>query len=111
MDSFHGQRNEIEMTHDLPRHDGQSHFDSRATLPCKSQVRLTRDKCSKQIQFCSVPRTLHVRAAVQIACAIGEAIEALTAGLQKISAQLAAASPSGGGLETSKPAPQVVNNP
>ena len=44
-------------------HDGQSHFDSRATLPCKSQVRLTRDKCSKQIQFCSVPRTLHVRAA------------------------------------------------
>jgi hypothetical protein len=38
---------------------------------------------------------------VQIACAIGEAIEALTAGLQKISAQ----------LEGSKPAPQVVNNP
>ena len=43
--------------------DRQSHLDSRATLPCKSQVRLTRDKCSKQIQFCSVPRTLHVRAA------------------------------------------------
>jgi hypothetical protein len=48
-------------------------------------------------------------------------IEALTAGLQKVSAQLVAASPSGGGLEASKfatgrirrgrPAPQVVNNP
>jgi Chaperone of endosialidase len=48
-------------------------------------------------------------------------IEALTAGLQKVSAQLAAASPSGGGLEASEfatgrirgggPAPQVVNNP
>lgn len=41
-------------------------------------------------------------------------IEALTAGLQKVSAQLAAASPShrtAGGLEASKPAPQVVNNP
>jgi hypothetical protein len=48
-------------------------------------------------------------------------IEALTAGLQRVSAQLAAASPSGGGLEASKfaigrirrggPAPQVVNNP
>ena len=38
-------------------------------------------------------------------------IEALTAGLQKVSAQLAAASPSGGRLEASKPAPQVVNNP
>ena len=48
-------------------------------------------------------------------------IEALTAGLQKVSAQLAAANPSRGGLETSKfatgrirgggPAPQVVNNP
>ena len=48
-------------------------------------------------------------------------IEALTAGLQKVSAQLAAASPSGGGFEASKfatgrirgggPAPQVVNNP
>ena len=48
-------------------------------------------------------------------------IEALYAGLQKVSAQLAAASPSGGGLEASKfatgrirrggPAPQVVNNP
>jgi len=47
-------------------------------------------------------------------------IEALTAGLQKVSAQLAAASPSDGGLEASKfatgrirrggPAPQVVNN-
>src|SRR5437763_1651963 len=48
-------------------------------------------------------------------------IAALTAGLQKVSAQLAAASPSSGGLETTKfatgriggggPAPQVVNNP
>jgi len=38
-------------------------------------------------------------------------IEALTAGLQKVSEQLAAASPSGGGLEASKPAPQVVKNP
>jgi hypothetical protein len=45
-------------------------------------------------------------------------IEALTATvkeqasqIQKVSAQLAAASPSGGGLEASKPAPQVVNNP
>ena len=48
-------------------------------------------------------------------------IEALTAGLQEVSAQLAAASPSRGGLEASKfatgrfrgggPAPQVVNNP
>ena len=37
-------------------------------------------------------------------------IEALSAGLQKVSAQLAAASPSGGGLETSKPALQVVEN-
>ena len=48
-------------------------------------------------------------------------IEALTAGLQKVTAKLAAASPSGGGLEASKfamgrihgggPAPHVVNNP
>ncbi len=38
-------------------------------------------------------------------------IEALTTGLQEVSAQLAAASPSRGGLEASKPAPQVVNNP
>jgi uncharacterized coiled-coil protein SlyX len=48
-------------------------------------------------------------------------IDALTAGLQKVSAQLAAASPSRGGLEASKfaigrirrggPAPQVVKNP
>jgi Chaperone of endosialidase len=30
--------------------------------------------------------------------------------IQKVTAQLAAASPSGGGLEASKPAPQVVNN-
>jgi hypothetical protein len=47
---------------------------------------------------------------VQIACAIGEAIETLTAGLQKTSAQLAAASPSSGGLEATKPAPQTVLN-
>ena len=48
-------------------------------------------------------------------------IEAFTAGLQKVSAQLAAASPSHGGLEASKfaakrirrggPEPQVVTNP
>ena len=38
-------------------------------------------------------------------------IEALTTGLQKVSAQLAAASPSRGGLEASKPALQTVNNP
>ena len=31
--------------------------------------------------------------------------------IQKVSAQLTAASPSGGGLEASKPAAQVVNNP
>ncbi len=31
--------------------------------------------------------------------------------IQKVSAQLAAASPSRGGLDASKPAPQVVNNP
>jgi Chaperone of endosialidase len=37
-------------------------------------------------------------------------IDALTAGLQKVSAQLAAASPSSGGLEASKPAPQMVKN-
>jgi hypothetical protein len=37
-------------------------------------------------------------------------IEALTEGLQKVTAQLAAASPSGGGLEASKPVPQVVLN-
>ena len=38
---------------------------------------------------------------MQIACAIGEAIEALAVGLQKIHAQ----------LEASKPTRQVVNNP
>ena len=48
-------------------------------------------------------------------------VAALTAGLQRVSAQLAAASPSRGGLEAIKfaagrirgggPAPQVVNNP
>jgi hypothetical protein len=38
-------------------------------------------------------------------------IDALTAGLQRVSAQLAAASPSDGGLELSKPAPQTVKNP
>jgi uncharacterized coiled-coil protein SlyX len=39
-----------------------------------------------------------------------EQIEALTAGLQKVSAQLAAASPSSGGLEGSRPAPQLAEN-
>ena len=38
-------------------------------------------------------------------------IETLTAGLQKVSAQLAAANPSGGGLEATKSSPQLVNNP
>jgi len=38
-------------------------------------------------------------------------IETLTEGLQKVSAQLAAATPFDGGLEASKPAPQVVKNP
>jgi hypothetical protein len=37
-------------------------------------------------------------------------IEALSAGLQKVNAQLAAASPSSGGLEASKSAPQVAKN-
>jgi septal ring factor EnvC (AmiA/AmiB activator) len=37
-------------------------------------------------------------------------IEALTAGLQKVSAQLAAASPSRGGLEVNKTASQIVLN-
>jgi hypothetical protein len=37
-------------------------------------------------------------------------IETLTAGLQKVSDQLAAASPSRGGLEANKPTPQVVAN-
>jgi uncharacterized coiled-coil protein SlyX len=37
-------------------------------------------------------------------------IEALTEGLQKVSAQLAAASPSRGGLELSKPVPQTALN-
>jgi hypothetical protein len=39
-----------------------------------------------------------------------KAIEALTAGFQKVSAQLAAASPSRGRLEESKSAPQTVSN-
>jgi hypothetical protein len=38
-------------------------------------------------------------------------VEALTAGLQKVSVQLAAASPSDGGLELSKAGPRVANNP
>ena len=37
-------------------------------------------------------------------------IEALTAGLQKVSARLAAASPSDGGLELNKIAPQMAKN-
>ena len=36
-------------------------------------------------------------------------IEALTSGLQKVSAQLAAASPSGGGVEAKNPAPQMAS--
>jgi hypothetical protein len=55
----------------LRAHDGQSHFDSRATLPRKFQVRLTRDKCSKQIQFCSVRALFTYAQQVQIACAMG----------------------------------------
>jgi hypothetical protein len=92
-------------------HDGQSHFDSRATLPCKSQVRLTRDKCSKRIQFCSVPRTLHVMQRVQIAWAIGVTIDALTAGLQKISAQVEASKFAIGRIRRGGPALQIVNAP
>jgi hypothetical protein len=38
-------------------------------------------------------------------------LEEQAAQIQKVSVQLAAASPSRGGLEASKPAPQVVNNP
>ena len=37
-------------------------------------------------------------------------IDALTAGLQKVNARLAAASPSRGGLEMSRPAPQVAES-
>ena len=37
-------------------------------------------------------------------------IEALTTGLQKVSAQLATASPSLGGLEANRPAPQMITN-
>ena len=37
-------------------------------------------------------------------------IEALATGLQKVSAQLATASPSGGGLELSKLVPEIVAN-
>ena len=37
-------------------------------------------------------------------------VAALTVGLQKVSAQLAAASPSRGGLEMSKPAAKIVLN-
>ena len=38
-------------------------------------------------------------------------IEAISAALQKVNAQLAAASPSDGELEASKAGPRVVNNP
>jgi len=38
-------------------------------------------------------------------------IEALTVRLQKVSAHLAAVSPSGGGFEASGSAPQVTNDP
>jgi hypothetical protein len=37
-------------------------------------------------------------------------IKALTCGLQKVNAQLAAASPSSGALEVNKPAPKVATN-
>jgi len=43
--------------------------------------------------------------------ALTTTVKEQAAQIQKVSAQLAAASPSGGGLEASKPAPQVVNNP
>ncbi len=100
MDSFHGQRNEIQMTHDLRRARWTKPFRLKRDTTMQIQVRLTRDKCSKQIQFCSVPRIFTYAQQVQIACAIGEAIEALTAGLQKVSAR----------LEATKPAPQPVLN-
>jgi hypothetical protein len=99
MDSFHGQRNEIQMTHDLRRARWTKPFRLKRDTTMQIQVRLTRDKCSKQIQFCSVPRIFTYAQQVQIACAIREAIE-LTAGLQKVSAR----------LEATKPAPQPVLN-
>ena len=43
--------------------------------------------------------------------ALAATVKEQSAQIQKVSAQFAAASPSGGGLEASKPAPQVVNNP
>ncbi|MEP6586922.1 MAG: tail fiber domain-containing protein [Candidatus Udaeobacter sp.] len=43
--------------------------------------------------------------------AVAATVKAQASQIQKVSAQLAAASPSRGGLEASKPAPQVVNNP
>jgi Chaperone of endosialidase len=43
--------------------------------------------------------------------ALTAAVKEQAAQIQKVSAQLATASPSRGGLEASKPAPQVVNNP
>jgi hypothetical protein len=43
--------------------------------------------------------------------ALTTTVKEQAAQIQKVSAQLAAASPSDGGLEASKPAPQVVNNP
>ena len=43
--------------------------------------------------------------------ALAATVKEQAAQIQKVSAQLAAASPSGGGLEASKPAPQMVNNP
>jgi hypothetical protein len=56
-------------------------------------------------------RAAHYAQQVQIACAIGEAIEALTAGLQKISAQIEASKFATGRIRGGGPAPQVVNNP
>jgi Chaperone of endosialidase len=43
--------------------------------------------------------------------ALTATVKEQAAQIQKVSAQLAAASPSRGGLEASRPAPQVVNNP
>ena len=70
----------------------------------------------QEVTITQLKRDLQATAAQQ-----QKQIEALTAGLQKVSAQLTAASPSRGGLEASKfatgrirgggPAPQVVKNP
>ena len=46
-----------------------------------------------------------------IVTSLAATVKEQAAQIQKVSAQLAPASPSHGGLEVSKPAPQVVNNP